>query len=74
MRANHLLSLSLRASRAALGFSEARLTDLRVTAPHVKVSLGMPGHIGTPIVSKSAAVLGRRSAPTSPSSSTNEPR
>ena len=39
------------------GFSEALITDLRVNAPHVKVSLVMPGHIGTSIVLNSMQVL-----------------
>ena len=32
---------------AVKGFSEALITDLRLNAPHVKVSVVMPGHIGT---------------------------
>lgn len=47
---------------AVKGFSEALLTDLRVNAPHVKVSVVMPGHVGTSIVLNSAVVLGRPSA------------
>jgi hypothetical protein len=43
------------------GFSEALITDLRLHAPHVKVSLVMPGHIGTSIFFNTAAVLGRPS-------------
>jgi len=35
---------------AVKGFSEALLTDLRINAPHVRVALVMPGHIGTEIV------------------------
>ncbi len=35
------------------GFTEALITDLRVNAPHVKVSVVMPGHIGTSIVENS---------------------
>jgi NAD(P)-dependent dehydrogenase (short-subunit alcohol dehydrogenase family) len=35
---------------AIKGFSEALIEDLRVHAPHVKVSVVMPGHIGTEIV------------------------
>ncbi|MEI9983972.1 MAG: hypothetical protein WDN69_12640 [Aliidongia sp.] len=31
------------------GFSEALIGDLRLNAPHVKVSVVMPGHIGTSI-------------------------
>lgn len=38
---------------AVKGFSEALITDLRVNAPHVKVSVVMPGHIGTSIVKNS---------------------
>ncbi len=46
---------------AVKGFSEALLTDLRMNAPHVKVSVVMPGHIGTSIVENSQRVLGRPS-------------
>lgn len=46
---------------AVKGFSEALLVDLRQNAPHVRVSVVMPGHIGTSIVSNSAMVLGRPS-------------
>ncbi len=46
---------------AVKGFSEALLGDLRLNAPHVKVSVVMPGHVGTDIVANSAAVLGRPS-------------
>jgi NAD(P)-dependent dehydrogenase (short-subunit alcohol dehydrogenase family) len=35
---------------AVKGFSEALLEDFRVNAPHVKVAVVMPGHIGTDIV------------------------
>jgi len=34
---------------AVKGFSEALLEDLRLNAPHVKVAVVMPGHIGTDI-------------------------
>jgi NAD(P)-dependent dehydrogenase (short-subunit alcohol dehydrogenase family) len=44
---------------AVKGFSEALIEDLRVNAPHVKVAVVMPGHIGTGIVVNSARVLGR---------------
>ncbi len=44
---------------AVKGFSEALITDLRVNAPHVKVSVVMPGHIGTQIVTNSMKVLER---------------
>ncbi|HEX7037333.1 MAG TPA: SDR family oxidoreductase [Pseudomonadales bacterium] len=42
---------------AVKGFTEALITDLAVNAPHVKVSLVMPGHIGTNIVLNSMTVL-----------------
>ena len=44
---------------AVKGFTEALITDLRIHAPHVKCSVVMPGHIGTPIMANSMAVLGR---------------
>ena len=34
---------------AVKGFSEALVVDLRLNAPHIKVSVVMPGHIGTSI-------------------------
>jgi NAD(P)-dependent dehydrogenase (short-subunit alcohol dehydrogenase family) len=42
---------------AVKGFSEALITELRVNAPHVKVSVVMPGHIGTSITENSMKVL-----------------
>lgn len=47
---------------AVKGFSEALITDLRIHAPHVKVSLVMPGHIGTSIAINSGKVLGHAGA------------
>jgi NAD(P)-dependent dehydrogenase (short-subunit alcohol dehydrogenase family) len=44
---------------AVKGFSEALIEDLRVHAPHVKVALVMPGHIGTSIVANTRSVLGK---------------
>jgi NAD(P)-dependent dehydrogenase (short-subunit alcohol dehydrogenase family) len=44
---------------AVKGFSEALLTDLRLNAPHVKVSVVMPGHIGTSIAINSYKVHGK---------------
>ena len=38
---------------AVRGFTEALITDLRCNAPHVKVSLVMPGYVGTSIVENS---------------------
>jgi len=34
---------------AVKGFTEALITDFRMNAPHIKVSVVMPGHIGTGI-------------------------
>ena len=45
---------------AVKGFSEALLVELRLNAPHVKVAVVMPGHIGTSIVLNSNKVLGKR--------------
>ena len=44
---------------AVKGFSEALITDLRLNAPHVRVSVVMPGHIGTSIVFNSAQYFDR---------------
>ena len=41
---------------AVKGFSEALITDLRLNAPHIKVSVVMPGHIGTGIPANSLRV------------------
>jgi NAD(P)-dependent dehydrogenase (short-subunit alcohol dehydrogenase family) len=43
---------------AVKGFSESLLTDFRLNAPHVKVAVVMPGHIGTDIVLNSRRVHG----------------
>jgi len=43
---------------AVKGFSEALVTDLRLNAPHVKVAVVMPGHIGTSIAINTGKVLG----------------
>jgi NAD(P)-dependent dehydrogenase (short-subunit alcohol dehydrogenase family) len=42
---------------AVKGFSEALITDLSINAPHIKVSVVMPGHIGTSIVANSRKVM-----------------
>jgi NAD(P)-dependent dehydrogenase (short-subunit alcohol dehydrogenase family) len=44
---------------AVKGFSEALINDLRINAPHVGVSVVMPGHIGTSIAINSGLVLGK---------------
>ena len=43
---------------AVKGFTEALVTDLRLTAPHIKCSVVMPGHIGTEIAANSRKVIG----------------
>lgn len=47
---------------AVKGFSEALINDLRVSAPHVKVAVVMPGHIGTSIALNTSQVLGKGTA------------
>lgn len=47
---------------AVKGFSEALIGDLRNNAPHVNVSVVMPGHIGTSIVTNTNVVLGKPNA------------
>ena len=47
---------------AVKGFSEALLVDLRLNAPHVKVAVVMPGHVGTSIVINTNKVLGKPDA------------
>jgi NAD(P)-dependent dehydrogenase (short-subunit alcohol dehydrogenase family) len=44
---------------AVRGFSEALITDLRMHAPHVRVSVVMPGHVGTSIIINSGIVHGK---------------
>lgn len=44
---------------AVRGFSEALIADFRVNAPHLRVSVVMPGHIGTSIALNSAKVHGQ---------------
>jgi NAD(P)-dependent dehydrogenase (short-subunit alcohol dehydrogenase family) len=43
---------------AVKGFSEALLEDFRVNAPHVKVAVVMPGHVGTDIVANTRRAHG----------------
>ena len=47
---------------AVKGFSEALLVELRLNAPHVKVAVVMPGHIGTSIMINTNKVLGKPDA------------
>jgi len=43
---------------AVRGFSEALIEDLRINAPHVRVAVVMPGHVGTDIVANSLRARG----------------
>ena len=43
---------------AVRGFSEALIEDLRANAPHVRVAVVMPGHVGTDIVTNSLRARG----------------
>ena len=43
---------------AVKGFTESLITDLRLTAPHIKCSVVMPGHIGTSIAANSRRLHG----------------
>ena len=42
---------------AVKGFTEALMEDFRVNAPHVKIAVVMPGHVGTDIVINSPQIL-----------------
>jgi NAD(P)-dependent dehydrogenase (short-subunit alcohol dehydrogenase family) len=43
---------------AVKGLTEALIEDFRTNAPHVKVAVVMPGHIGTDIVKNSRGIIG----------------
>jgi short-subunit dehydrogenase len=43
---------------AVKGFSEALIEELRVNAPHVRVAVVMPGHVGTDIIANSLRARG----------------
>jgi NAD(P)-dependent dehydrogenase (short-subunit alcohol dehydrogenase family) len=43
---------------AVKGFSEALIEDLRIHAPHVRVAVVMPGHVGTDIAANSLRARG----------------
>ncbi|GAA4708000.1 SDR family NAD(P)-dependent oxidoreductase [Pseudonocardia yuanmonensis] len=45
---------------AVRGFSEALISDLRLRAPHVEVSVVMPGYVGTSLVRNSMSYLGAK--------------
>jgi NAD(P)-dependent dehydrogenase (short-subunit alcohol dehydrogenase family) len=59
---------------AVKGFTEALITDLRINAPHVKVALVMPGHVGTEIVTNTFRILGGGDAATLPKERLDEMR
>jgi NAD(P)-dependent dehydrogenase (short-subunit alcohol dehydrogenase family) len=42
---------------AVKGFSESLINDLRINAPHVKVSVVMPGYIGTDVFTNSNQII-----------------
>jgi NAD(P)-dependent dehydrogenase (short-subunit alcohol dehydrogenase family) len=44
---------------AVKGFSESLMIDMKLNAPHVKVAVVMPGHIGTSIFENTNKVLGK---------------
>jgi len=44
---------------AVKGFTEALIADFALSAPHLRASVVMPGHIGTSIVINSGKILGR---------------
>ncbi|MCY4143965.1 MAG: SDR family NAD(P)-dependent oxidoreductase [Gammaproteobacteria bacterium] len=46
---------------AVKGLSEALITDFRLNAPHIGVSVVMPGHIGTSIASNSQLIMSGKS-------------
>ena len=52
---------------AVRGFSEALINDLAMHAPHVRVSVVMPGHVGTSIVLNAVAGPGSEPARMDPS-------
>lgn len=47
---------------AVKGFSESLLIDLRMNAPHIGVSVVMPGHVGTQIALKTNRLFGYEDA------------
>ena len=65
--------LALRHPPEETTLAEALIADLRVNAPHIKCSVAMPGHVGTPIIANSRRVLSGRDR-TSDRSSRRMPR
>jgi NAD(P)-dependent dehydrogenase (short-subunit alcohol dehydrogenase family) len=57
----HLPHTAYSAAKFAVrGFSEALIHDFRFNAPHLKVSVVMPGAVGTEILTNSARILDQR--------------
>jgi NAD(P)-dependent dehydrogenase (short-subunit alcohol dehydrogenase family) len=59
---------------AVRGFSEALIEDLRTNAPHVKVALVLPGHVGTDIIVNTMRAHGMPTAQTMSQAELDEAR
>jgi NAD(P)-dependent dehydrogenase (short-subunit alcohol dehydrogenase family) len=59
---------------AVKGFSEGLIIDLRHNAPHIKVSVVMPGHIGTNVGYNSQKILGKPAIEDMPASEVSKIR
>jgi NAD(P)-dependent dehydrogenase (short-subunit alcohol dehydrogenase family) len=59
---------------AVRGFSEALIEDLRTNAPHVKVALVLPGHVGTDIIVNTMRAHGISTAQTMSQAELDEAR
>jgi hypothetical protein len=59
---------------AVKGFTEALINDCRINAPHVGVSVVMPGHIGTSIAINTGRVMERPAAMEMPAEQVAEVR
>jgi NAD(P)-dependent dehydrogenase (short-subunit alcohol dehydrogenase family) len=59
---------------AVRGFSEALIEDLRSNAPHVRVALVLPGHVGTDIVANTQRAHGLPTAATMSKTELDEAR
>jgi NAD(P)-dependent dehydrogenase (short-subunit alcohol dehydrogenase family) len=59
---------------AVRGFTEALIEDLRTNAPHVKVALVLPGHVGTDIIVNTLRAHGHPTAQTMSQAELDEAR
>jgi NAD(P)-dependent dehydrogenase (short-subunit alcohol dehydrogenase family) len=59
---------------AVRGFSEALIEDLRTNAPHVRVALVLPGHVGTDIIVNTQRAHGHPTAETMSQAELDEAR